>query len=434
MENNEFRGLNEGVILYVLKSGDRHTDEIKSIIDGTFFEIKVGTLYSIITRLKNQKYINEYRSSSDGSRRKYFALTSDGVTYFNNTYGEKFSKAPKLEVRTERVTQEQTIIKREKKQPTKKVDVYENFVKNVQNEEVASQINEIDFSKITNFDDLNVYESISVETPTEIKTVNEVEVNVDVKQEKPEPKKINPDIPSYTPPLEVPKPEIDYDSVNNVNLEYKSVLNSLFPKNTATNQNFSVYQPYEEAVLQEKPIETDVKNNVIKEDFDDIYTFAEKDGIKIKTSSDTNRYEGSKILHNLLRFHTSLVWYGLVVIEYLLLSLFMSKYVPFYSGNLGKIFILTAIIPILTLIIYVTNTRYAVKDLPRFKDVIEISLIIAISAIIIVIALSSILEIDFKNMVEVYNNLITPILLLINIPMFYVIKYFLSNLDYYQVI
>ena len=46
---------------------------------------------------------------------------------------------------------------------------------------------------------------------------------------------------------------------------------------------------------------------MVKEDFkensanwNDVYELAEKDGINIKISSDTNRYQGSKILLNKL--------------------------------------------------------------------------------------------------------------------------------------
>ena len=434
MKNNEFRGLNEGVILYVLKSGDRHTDEIKALIDETFFEIKVGTLYSIITRLKNQKFISEYRSSSDGSRRKYFALTADGVTYFNNTYGEKFVNAPKLEVKVERVVVEPTV-KREKPAPApKKEEIYENYVKSVENDVEKSEepiINDIDFSQITDFENFNIYE---LQTKERTYTA---EPTVAVKQpveEKPKTVSVNPEIPVYTAPeVEPVKPEIDFDSVNNVNFEYKSVLNTLFPKNTASAQQFTAYQSYEDAVAQESTQVKDVSTDA-KEDFDDIYSYAEKDGIKIRTSSDTNRYEGSKILHNLLRFHSSFVWYVTVIVEFLLLSLCFSSVVPFDSTLFAKICLFTAIVPFISTIIYFTNTSHTVKDLPRFKEVIEISLIIAISAIIITIALSSILEINFKDINEVYTNLITPALIALNVPIFYVIKYFLSNLEFYQTI
>ena len=178
----------------------------------------------------------------------------------------------------------------------------------------------------------------------------------------------------------------------------------------------------------------EISTTLNKEDFDDIYSFAEKDGIKIKTSSDTNRYEGSKLLHNLLKLHTSLIWYGLVVVEFLLLALFMSSVIPFDAGHFGMICLFAAAIPVLALVVYLLNTRHSVKDLPRFKDVIELSLIIAISAIIVTIALSSILEVDFKNISDVYYYIITPVLVIINVPLYFVVKYTLAKSEHYQTI
>lgn len=431
MENNEFRGMNDGIILYVLKSGDRHTDELKEIINSLFFEIKVGTLYSVITRLKNQKYIDEYRSSSDGSRRKFFTITKSGSEFFEKEYSEKFIYAPQIEERLVKVIEE-PVIKEPKQPKDKKVDEYEDYVKSVQNNDYVETINEIDFSKITDFENFNLNEAPATNVENDVKEeVREVFVE--------EPVEIKPSVNPYMPiynntDVEQPKPEIDYDSVNNTSFEYKSVLNDLFPKRNSVEQSFNVYKPYESNnTYVEEPVAPTV-TEIKSADFDDIYTYAEKDGISIRTSSDTNRYQGSKILNNLLRFHTSILWYVLIILEYLLLNLFFSGSVSFNGSVFGKVCLFTAVVPIISLIIYLTNTRYSVKDLPRFRDVIEITLIIAISAIIITIALSAINEVNYKEISELYYNVFVPCLIAINAPVFIIIKYFLSNLEFYQTI
>ena len=431
MENNEFRGMNDGIILYVLKSGDRHTDELKEIINSLFFEIKVGTLYSVITRLKNQKYIDEYRSSSDGSRRKFFTITKSGSEFFEKEYSEKFIYAPQIEERLVKVIEE-PVVKEPKQPKDKKVDEYEDYVKSVQNNDYVETINEIDFSKITDFENFNLNEAPATNVENDVKEeVREVFIE--------EPVEIKPSVNPYMPiynntDVEQPKPEIDYDSVNNTSFEYKSVLNDLFPKRNSVEQSFNVYKPYESNnTYVEEPVAPTV-TEIKSADFDDIYTYAEKDGISIRTSSDTNRYQGSKILNNLLRFHTSILWYVLIILEYLLLNLFFSGSVSFNGSVFGKVCLFTAVVPIISLIIYLTNTRYSVKDLPRFRDVIEITLIIAISAIIITIALSAINEVNYKEISELYYNVFVPCLIAINAPVFIIIKYFLSNLEFYQTI
>ncbi len=431
MENNEFRGMNDGIILYVLKSGDRHTDELKEIINNLFFEIKVGTLYSVITRLKNQKYIDEYRSSSDGSRRKFFTITKSGIEFFDKEYGAKFIYAPQVEERVTKVVEE-PVIKEPKQPKPKKVDEYEDYVKSVQSNNYVNTINEIDFSKITDFENFNLNEAPAINADNNVKEeVREVfvEENIEFKPS------VNPYMPIYNnTDVEQPKPEIDYDSIHDTSFEYKSVLNDLFPKRNSIEQSFNVYKPYESnETYVEEPITTTTKE-VNPADFDDIYTYAEKDGIIIRTSSDTNRYQGSKILGNLLRFHTSILWYVLILLEYLLLNLFFSGSVPFSGSVFGKVCLFTALVPVISFIIYLTNTRYSVKDLPRFREVIEIALVIAISAIIITIALSAINEVNYKEITELYYSVFVPCLIALNAPVFFIIKYFLSNLDFYQTI
>ena len=52
--NESVRRSTNSIILFILKNGDRHTDELKEIIDETFDSVKIGTLYSIIARMKAQ--------------------------------------------------------------------------------------------------------------------------------------------------------------------------------------------------------------------------------------------------------------------------------------------------------------------------------------------------------------------------------------------
>ena len=99
MENLEkTRNQTDGLILYILSKGLRHIDELKQIIDEKFSTVKIGTLYSIITRLKTQKYITETRASSvDGSRRKYFSLTDLGRKVYEEKYSTAFSNVEVLD-------------------------------------------------------------------------------------------------------------------------------------------------------------------------------------------------------------------------------------------------------------------------------------------------------------------------------------------------
>ena len=143
--NENLRGQTNSIILFILLNGDRHTDELKEIIDENFSTVKIGTLYSIISRMKTQGQISEYRaSSSDGSRRKYYKITEAGKKVFFDEYYEMF----------EGVNLPENIKTEEEKQPeiTKNVEeVDENedlYLKYIKKAEESESYNDIDFSSV----------------------------------------------------------------------------------------------------------------------------------------------------------------------------------------------------------------------------------------------------------------------------------------------
>ena len=175
-----------------------------------------------------------------------------------------------------------------------------------------------------------------------------------------------------------------------------------------------------------------------KEDFkensanwNDVYELAEKDGIKIKISSDTNRFQGSKILINKLNLLTSLITLGAVLLTYVILTAFLSN-VAFNGAQFVTLLGVFGGISAILLIVFAISPHNKIKDLPRFINVIEIALIITISTIIVCFALSAIREIDFKSMTEVFNNLILPSVTSLSIPFFFIAQYLLAKLDFFQ--
>lgn len=74
------------LILSVLKEGENYGYEISKTIkektEGTF-EIQEATLYLSLKRLEKQGAISSYwGTESQGGRRKYYAITSEGVQLF----------------------------------------------------------------------------------------------------------------------------------------------------------------------------------------------------------------------------------------------------------------------------------------------------------------------------------------------------------------
>ncbi len=418
MGNHEIlKGQTDGIILLILSKSNRHTDELKQIIDEKFSTVKIGTLYSVITRLKNQKLINEYRASSiDGSRRKYYQLTDSGKKVFEEKYKDLFSDiylentdspapTPTITEKTEPVEQEPQVVDNDKSTD------YASYI----NPNATETIENIDFSA---FEEKVEEPAVEVEEKTE-------EVNKE------------PDFIPYLQPTVLPTAksynvstttsnfyEKNSDKVINSEYNYKEVLDKLFPK-----PKVKKVEIFEEPIEETIDESIEIKENVAN--WNDVYELAEKDGIKIKISSDTNRYQGSKILVNKLNLFASCATLLAVILSYIILTASISN-VSFNGSQFATLLGIFGGITAIFLVIFAIKPHNKIKDLPRFINVIEIALIITISTIIICFATSAIREIDFKDMAVVFNNLILPSVTSLAIPLFFIVQYLLSKLDFFQ--
>lgn len=408
--NENLRGQTNSIILFILLNGDRHTDELKEIIDEKFSTVKIGTLYSVISRMKTQGQITEYRASSnDGSRRKYYKITEQGKKLFFDEYYDLFDGITLPEKQVQKIEEPKVEI------PDENEELYLKYIKKA---ETADAYGDIDFS------------SVPLEEP---KIVAE------------EPK-IEPEIQNSTP-LSIFDNEddniiesngVDYDSVVSSEFEYKSILNKLFPKsNFNTDKYFDDYsftkseidvQPTQHIEIEDK---SDIQDNQEFHTFDTIYDLSEKENIKIRTSSDTNRYQGTKILANKLRFHCAILLLIIAVLEYLLTTFILSD-VAFDSGTLIKIAVIFGAFTVVMGIIYALRYNHTVKDLPKFINSIELAIIVTIGTVIISLCIASINGINMYNFSEVYSSILLPSIMSINLPLYVAIVHFLSKLDIYQ--
>lgn len=420
MGNHEIlKGQTDGIILFILSKSNRHTDELKQIIDEKFSTVKIGTLYSVITRLKTQKLITEYRASSiDGSRRKYYQLTDSGKAVFDEKYKDLFNDIYIESVESPTISTE----KEEKVEKTPEPTITESD----KSTEYASYINPNSSSETIENIDFSAFETKVEDKKEEKPTITEEKTKEETKESDFIPY-LEPTVLPSSKNIEIatePKPyKKDYDSVVGAEYNYKEVLDKLFPKPKIKKVE----------IFEEEPVETKTETLEIKENitnWNDVYELAEKDGINIKISSDTNRYQGSKILINKLNLFTSLITLGVVLLGYLILTAVFGVNA---SGN--QFITLLSIfgsISAIMLIIFAISPHNKIKDLPRFINVIEIALIITISTIIICFATAAIREIDFKSMTEIFNNLIFPSATSLAIPLFFIVEYLLAKLDFFQ--
>ena len=86
------RGNTEMIILAQLLEHDSYGYEINKAIrdrSGGSYEAKEGTLYTAFRRLEQAGYIRSYwGDESAGARRRYYAITDEGRTFYNDNKTE----------------------------------------------------------------------------------------------------------------------------------------------------------------------------------------------------------------------------------------------------------------------------------------------------------------------------------------------------------
>lgn len=82
------KGVLEFCILSVLKEKDAYTSEILETLKNAKLLVVEGTIYPLLTRLKNDGLLTyRWEESTSGPPRKYYGLTETGQTFLNELDG-----------------------------------------------------------------------------------------------------------------------------------------------------------------------------------------------------------------------------------------------------------------------------------------------------------------------------------------------------------
>src|SRR5436190_4982258 len=77
------KGILEFCILSIIRRGEAYHSDIVDEMRGCNLQILEGTLYPLITRLKNSEMLsNRWVDSNSGPPRKYFMLTEKGEAFY----------------------------------------------------------------------------------------------------------------------------------------------------------------------------------------------------------------------------------------------------------------------------------------------------------------------------------------------------------------
>ncbi len=99
------KGVLEFCILSIIKQGEAYPSDIVEKMKAANLNILEGTLYPLLTRLKNADFLT-YRwvESNSGPPRKYFSMTEKGLLFYEEletTWNELANAVNTLTTRTE---------------------------------------------------------------------------------------------------------------------------------------------------------------------------------------------------------------------------------------------------------------------------------------------------------------------------------------------
>ncbi len=76
------KGVLELCILSTISEGEAYTSDIIKDLTGSNLIVKEGTLYPLLSRLKNQKLVEyNWKPSDQGPPRKYYQITDEGRSF-----------------------------------------------------------------------------------------------------------------------------------------------------------------------------------------------------------------------------------------------------------------------------------------------------------------------------------------------------------------
>ena len=414
------RGHIDTIILHTLIDGDKFAQQISDSIEqksnGEYKMIQ-ATLYSSLKRLEGLKYVSSYwfDAVDVGGRRKYFKITDLGKDAVEkNLTSWTYSRAlidKLVDLTTE---------------PIYKTEIIEKIVE--------------------------VEKVVEVEKPVEAFKIQETSAAKDEISDKDSTyKTVLGDIFStQTSPVEksdvVQPPVFDKEIIQDIN--FRNILKGLIKENQPDRSYRKEFVKETEIIeiSQEKPIEK-VKlnesittidyghnkvNNLGKIDFGDLVLKASQEGYKIRISSKDSAVSVGKIYSNKLNFASMLMSYVIALIGFLIISLTSAETLQISGTKIAITLTLFTVFPLVSLLIYALKPKQA-SNYNVSADTILTAFIVVFNLFLITFAGNLIFNIDLKNTFNLLSYLIVPMLIYIDVLLFFVFRYFLSKLSIFIV-
>ena len=410
------RGHIDTIILHTLIDGDKYAQQISNVIDEKSekkYQINQATLYSSLKRLETCNYVNSYWYDADGGRRKFFKLTENGKKYVEgNLSNWSYSRAI-----IDRLMdfEPETVVK------IVKTPVY------VQDQSSAAMLND----KKETYAEKPEQNAVTT-TPEDVKSTDNNSPTTSEQVQKP--------VEKETYAVKEDAYEANFRTILSglikanapapqpVVIEKKTgtIIEPITVQEEKTEEKQSFYDTISDAEYQSKR-----DYNSEKIDFTELAASAAKEGFKIRVSSKESAVSVGRILINKTNFIASLITFVLCIVE-LLCVVFTCKSSVSFSPFLLTIMVLCLLVyPVMRGIILRKNPYNTVSDVSA--DGILVSFIVLFNVTLICFAGNLIFGGDFSETKTVLLTLALPVLLTLDVVLYYAFRFFLSKTEFCKI-
>ena len=394
------RGHIDTIILNTLITEDKPVnkiiDEISQKSQGEY-EIKQATLYSSLKRLENDKYVRVYfKDTDDLGRRKFYNLTEKGKKYVeDNLKGWNYSRK---------------IINNLLSADADEKDVNESIPE--KSEVLKPAIESSNSKQTTLAEEKEVSEQIAEDF-----NIRKARIENDLLKKQTE---MYGNTASYSQPEETENP-----------VDYKQVLQTLISK---TNRDLSEDDEKNASSAKRSfdrseniPNTPSFSQSSTKINLTDLNKLSQNEGVKIRVSSKEKVKDIGNILTNKLVAWSS--W--LICLVFLAEILVLCFSIDSSAKISSKVYIISAFVgllfPIIVTIFYIKRPKKSINRLASVKLVAITTALVIFNVMLIFCAVILLAELDLSIYRNVILFIVFPIVVLADIPVYFVIKYKLLN-------
>ena len=378
------RGHIDTIILHTLLSGDKSAQQITDSVEldsEKKYQLNQATLYSSLKRLEKLKYLTSYWYDYDKGRRKFFQITKSGKAFVNeNLISWTFSRSiiDKLVGYEEPKTIPLSVISPTISAPKTVLEVSPE----------KSNIENLEKNIIPKKSDFNA--SVSTEE----------------------------------------KIEVNYRNILNGLISYSNS-NDVIRENIETTEAATELENVKKFNETIEVTDSNIEKSIGEIDYSDIVVKGEKDGVKVRVSSKDSAKQAGNLYSNKLSFSSILIIFALSMLEFLVINTKYSSYVNPVIRILS--IILLCIFPIYFGIRFFLSPKKSINEIVGVDEIIT-SAIVVFNIIVIIVALCFVLNVDFSNISNVLSFIVMPIIICLNVILYFVARFFLAKQKRFYVI